>query len=140
MQRRENDRNKGICCRRIRSMVVKLMASQTQDKAVMKKNLIKKESKSDITIYFKQREELSEDNVSRAESTERVIMLVNGSNGTNKMIHQKDKSIASEANSFVRPIARLEDGKSHPKPLLNDINKKSEAFIKSRLEKMRKSL
>lgn len=94
------------------------MAGHKEDNSVTKK-LIKKESKSDITIYFKQRED-SEDNanpisISSAEK-ERVIMLV--------------KSISSE------PSIR----RSQPEPLLNDINRKSHAFIESRLEKMRKGL
>ncbi|ESQ43767.1 hypothetical protein EUTSA_v10006362mg [Eutrema salsugineum] len=142
MQRRENDENRGICRRLIRFVVVKLMAGQKQDKSVRKK-LIKKESNSDITIHFKQREDSDDSaaNTSRPErEREKVIMVVNGSNGSKKMmIH--GKSMVSEA-SFMRPlVSKLEDGrKSHPKPLLNDINKKSDAFIQSRLEKMRNSL
>ncbi|KAL1197874.1 hypothetical protein V5N11_027516 [Cardamine amara subsp. amara] len=143
MQRGKDDDKRGFCRRILRLVVVKLMAGHKEDKSVRKK-LIKKESKSDITIYFKQRED-SEDNANTTKTSsserERVIMLVNGSNGnTKKMIQEKEKSIVSEA-SFRQPvIANLEDGKSHPKPLLNDINTKSDAFIRSRLEKMRKSL
>lgn len=122
MNGRENDKNRGICRRLIRLVVVKLMAGQKEDKPVRKK-LMKMESKSDITIYFKQRED-SEDNnatnppnkTSTRSERERVIMLVNGSDGSKKMIHEKGKLLS------------------------NDINKRSDAFIQSRLEKMRKSL
>ncbi|CAA7030472.1 unnamed protein product [Microthlaspi erraticum] len=146
MQRRANDENRGICRRLIRFVVVKLMAGEKEDKSVRKK-LIKMESNSDITIYFKQRED-SEDNAANLTNTstrserERVIMLVNGSDGSKKMIQGKGKNMVSEAN-FMRPVvAKVEDGRSnpHPKPLSNDINKRSDAFIQSRLEKMRKGL
>lgn len=126
MQRgKDDDKRRGLCRRLFRLVVVKLMAGHKEDNSVTKK-LIKKESKSDITIYFKQRED-SEDNanpinISSAEK-ERVIMLVNGNNGSKK-------SISSE------PSIR----RSQPEPLLNDINRKSHAFIESRLEKMRKGL
>ncbi|CAH8329213.1 unnamed protein product [Eruca vesicaria subsp. sativa] len=139
MQRKEiNDENRGVCCRLIRYVVVKLMAGQKDDKSV-KKKLIKKESKSDIKIHFKEREEDSEANAissrSRAE-TESVIMLVNGSDV---------KNVGREA-SFVRPhavvMAKPEDvmRRSQPKPVSIDIDKKSDAFIQSRLERMRKRL
>ncbi|VVB06686.1 unnamed protein product [Arabis nemorensis] len=141
MQRRENDENRGICCRLIRLVVVKLKAGQKEDKSVKKKL----ESNSDITIHFKQRED-SESDQSKSNPTktcrserESVIMVINGTNGSKKMIHEKGKSMVSEA-TFIRPVAKLEDRKTYPKPLLNDINMKSDAFIKSRLEKMRNSL
>ncbi|KAG2325349.1 hypothetical protein Bca52824_008077 [Brassica carinata] len=138
MQRREtNDENRGICCRLIRYVVVKLMAGQKEDKSA-KKKLIKKGSNSDITIHYKEREDNAANAIntrSRAER-ERVIMLVNGSDV---------KSVASEA-SFVRPhaevVARPEDvrKRTQPKPVSIDIDKKSDAFIQSRLEMMRKRL
>ncbi|CAF2113680.1 BnaCnng43290D [Brassica napus] len=37
MQRRENQENRGICCRLVRFVVVKLMAGQKEDKSVKKK-------------------------------------------------------------------------------------------------------
>ncbi|CAA0388200.1 hypothetical protein AtNW77_Chr3g0220151 [Arabidopsis thaliana] len=140
MQRAKDDDNKRGFFRRLLKLVfVKLMAGagHKEDKSVTKK-LIKKESKSDITIYFKQREE-SEDNnanpinISRSSEKDRVIMLVNGSNGSKK-------NLASELN-VRRSVAQTgAGGVTQPKPLLNDINTKSHAFIQSRLEKMRKGL
>ncbi|XP_010512703.1 PREDICTED: uncharacterized protein LOC104788637 [Camelina sativa] len=131
---KEDDDKRGFCRWFFRFVVVKLMASHKEGSSVTKK-LIKNESKSDITIYFKQRED-SEDNANpinintSGSEKERVIMLVNGNNGSKK-------SISSEPS-----IRRSHNGadKSQPKPLLNDINRKSHAFIESRLEKMRKGL
>ncbi|KAG7566773.1 hypothetical protein ISN44_As10g032910 [Arabidopsis suecica] len=136
MQRGKHVDKRGFCRRLLRLVVVKLMAGHKEDRSVTKK-LIKKESKSDITIYFKQRED-SEDNannpinISRSSEKERVIMLVNGSNGSKK-------NFASEL-SVRRSVAQTGAGMTQPKPLFNDINMKSHAFIESRLEKMRKGL
>ncbi|CAH8269562.1 unnamed protein product [Arabidopsis lyrata] len=135
MQRGKDDDKRGIFRRLLRLVVVKLMKGHKEDRSVTKK-LIKKESKSDITIYFKQRED-SEDNAnpinfSRSSEKERVIMLVNGSNGSKK-------NLASEL-SVRRSVAQTGAGMTKPKPLFNDINTKSHAFIESRLAKMRKGL
>ncbi|CAL9245319.1 unnamed protein product [Arabidopsis halleri] len=135
MQRGKDDDKRGIFRRLLRLVVVKLMKGHKEDRSVTKK-LIKKESKSDITIYFKQRED-SEDNanpinISRSSEKERVIMLVNGSNGSKK-------NLASEL-SVRRSVAQTGAGMTQPKPLFNDINTKSHAFIESRLAKMRKGL
>ena len=140
MQRRETgDENRGVCCRLIRYVVVKLMSGQKEEKSV-KKKLIKKGSNSDITIHFKEREGNAANaiNTSSRSERERVIMLVNGGSDV--------KSVASEA-SFVRPhaavvVAKPEDvrRRSQPKPVSIDIDKKSDAFIQSRLEMMRKRL
>ncbi|EOA25381.1 hypothetical protein CARUB_v10018712mg [Capsella rubella] len=135
MQRGKDDDKRGFCRWFFRLVVVKLMAGHKEGNSdSVTKKLIKKESKSDITIYFKQRED-SEDNanpinISNSEK-ERVIMLVNGSNGPKK-------SISSEP--IVRRSQNGADKSQPPKPLLNDINRKSHAFIESRLEKMRKGL
>ncbi|KAF3570774.1 hypothetical protein F2Q69_00062530 [Brassica cretica] len=68
----------------------------------------------------------------------KAIMLANGSK---KVIHEKWKSLTSEASFKIPVLVKLEDGKrSHREPLSNDINKKSNAFIQSRLTKMRKNL
>ncbi|KAF8080546.1 hypothetical protein N665_0935s0005 [Sinapis alba] len=126
MQRREmNDEKRGICCRLIRYVVVKLMAGQKEDKSV-KKKLIKKGSNSDIKIHFKEREDNAINTRSTAErERESVIMLVNGGSDV--------KSIASEAEDVRK--------RSQPKPAVSiDIDKKSDAFIQSRLEMMRKRL
>ncbi|XP_010413206.1 PREDICTED: uncharacterized protein LOC104699577 [Camelina sativa] len=135
MQRgKENDDKRGFCRWFFRLVVVKLMASDKEGNSVTKK-LIKNESKSDITIYFKQRED-SDDNANPINNTsgsekERVIMLVNGNNVPKKSISSGEQSIRRSQNGA---------DKSQPKPLLNDINRKSHAFIESRLEKMRKGL
>ncbi|CAN7095753.1 unnamed protein product [Brassica rapa subsp. narinosa] len=62
-------------------------------------------------------------------------------NGSNKMINEKGRGLTNES-SFKTPVFfKIEDCKrSHWEPLSNDINKKSDAFIQSRLTKMRKSL
>jgi hypothetical protein len=111
--------------------------------------LIKKGSMSDITIHFKQLED-SEDNNSPASSSpeserETMITLVNGSNGPKKRLQENgEKSMLGEP-SPKQQITQPEAGKPpqpHRRlgPLLNDINKKSDAFIESTLEKMRKGL
>ncbi|KAJ0255004.1 Uncharacterized protein HA466_0098270 [Hirschfeldia incana] len=137
MHRREtSDENRGVCCRLIRYVVVKLMSGQKEEKSA-KRKLIKKGSNSDITIHFKEREDNAANaiNTSSRSERERVIMLVNGGDV---------KSIASEA-SFVRPpavVSKPEDvrKRSQPTPVSIDIDKKSDAFIQSRLEMMRKRL
>lgn len=133
MQRGKDDDKRGIFRRLLRLVVVKLMKGHKEDRSVTKK-LIKKESKSDITIYFKQREDSKDNanpiNFSRSSEKERVIMLVNGSNGSKK-------NLASEL-SVRRSVAQTGAGMTKPKPLFNDINTKSHAFIESRLAKMRK--
>lgn len=131
MKRREiNDENRGICCRLIRYVVVKLMSGQKEDKSA-KKKLIKKGSNSDITIHFKEREDNAANaiNTSSRSERERVIMLFNGTDV---------KSVPSEASFVAKP----EDvrKRSQPKPVSIDIDKKSDAFIQSRLEMMRKRL
>ncbi|CAE6056830.1 unnamed protein product [Arabidopsis arenosa] len=163
MHRREDDdsssslRPRGICRRLLRFVVAKLWIlgekEMNEDKPERNK-LIKKGSMSDITIHFKQLED-SEDNdkcknnspgsSSQESERETMITLANGSNGPKKRLQEKvEKSMLGEP-SPKQQVTQPEAGKPPPPhrrlgPLLNDINKKSDAFIESTLEKMRKSL
>ncbi|CAE6081515.1 unnamed protein product [Arabidopsis arenosa] len=112
MQRGKDDDKRGFCRRLLRLVVVKLMAGHKEDRSVTKK-LIKKESKSDITIYFKQRED-SEDNannpinISRSSEKERVIMLVNGSNGSKKNLASELSVRRSVAQTGAEMMMEME--------------------------------
>ncbi|CAA7044181.1 unnamed protein product [Microthlaspi erraticum] len=161
MRRREDDdssssqRSPGICRRLLRFVVAKLgiflgEKEMNEDKRERNK-LIKKGSRSDITIHFKQIED-SEDNKnnspgssSQESGRERVITVANGSNGPKKRLHDKGKKSMQSEPSPKQQTSQPEAGKPPQphrglRPLLNDINKKSDAFIESTLEKMRKSL
>lgn len=107
--------------------------------------LIKKGSRSDITIHFKQIEDSDDYKInspgssSQESEKETGITLANGNNGPKKRLHEKGKtSMLSEPS----PKQQITQPQPHRRlrPLLNDINKKSDAFIESTLEKMRKSL
>ncbi|KAL1226315.1 hypothetical protein V5N11_017782 [Cardamine amara subsp. amara] len=144
----------GICRRLFRFVVAKLgiLGEKEMDEAKPERNkLIKKGSRSDITIHFKQIED-SDDNDKRKNNSpgsasqeserETMITLANGSNSPNKRLHDKGKKNMLSEPSPKQQITQPEEGKppqSHRR-LLNDINKKSDAFIESTLEKMRKSL
>lgn len=144
----------GICRRLFRFVVAKLgilgEKEMNEDKRERNK-LIKKGSRSDITIHFKQIEDSEESkNNSPASSSqeserETVITLANGSNGPKKRLHEKGKKSMLNEPSPMQQINQPEAGKPPQphrglRPLLIDINKKSDAFIESTLEKMRKSL
>ncbi|XP_010552793.1 PREDICTED: uncharacterized protein LOC104823063 [Tarenaya hassleriana] len=178
MQRRDEDtsgylRPPGICRRLFSLVVAKIMANrfrretlgqgeeevlvsnEVKEDGSARNKLSKKESRSDIIIHFKQKEDSEENGKpanklgsSRHEAEkETPIKLVNG-NGRKKTvsINEKGKAIVSEP-SPMQPVALPANGKSKPqkhhRPLLNvvsNINEKSDAFIRSRKEKMRKSL
>lgn len=171
MHRGEDDdsssylRPPGICRRLLRFVVAKLgilgEKEKNEDKPERNK-LIKKGSRSDITIHFKQIED-SEDNSkcknnfpgSSSQDSERETMntLANGGNGPKKRLHVNGKKSTMGEPSPKQLITQPEAGKPPQpeagktpqphrrlRPHLNDINKKSDAFIESTLEKMRKSL
>lgn len=79
----------------------------------------------------------------RIRERETVITLDNGTtSGQKKRLHNKG---TTSERSPKQQIARPDAGKSPQPhrglvPLINDINKKSDAFIENTLEKMRKSL
>ncbi|VVB03683.1 unnamed protein product [Arabis nemorensis] len=165
MHRREDDddnnsssndslRPPSICRRMFRFVVAKLgllgEKEMNEDKRERSK-LIKKGSRSDITIYFKQIEDSDDNKInspgssSQESERETVITLANGSNGPKKRLHEKGKTSMLSEPSPKQQITQPEAGKPprphrRLRPLLNDINKKSDAFIESTLEKMRKSL
>uniref|UniRef100_A0A1J3HIT3 Uncharacterized protein n=1 Tax=Noccaea caerulescens TaxID=107243 RepID=A0A1J3HIT3_NOCCA len=142
----------GICRRLFRFVVAKLgiFLVENEDKRERNK-LINKGSRSDITIHFKEIED-SEDNKnnspgssSQESERETVITVANGSNGPKKRLHDKGKKSMPSEPSPKQQTSQPEAGKPPQphrglRPLLNDINKKSDAFIESTLEKMRKSL
>ncbi|ESQ39452.1 hypothetical protein EUTSA_v10001665mg [Eutrema salsugineum] len=163
MRGREEDdsssslRPPGICRRLFRFVVAKLgilgEKEMNEDKSERNK-LIKKGSRSDITIHFKQIEDSEDDgkrknnspgSSSQESERETVITLANGSHGPKKRLHDKGKKSMQSVPSPKQQITQPEAGKPPQphrrlRPLLNDINKKSDAFIESTLEKMRRSL
>ncbi|XP_010524004.1 PREDICTED: uncharacterized protein LOC104802221 [Tarenaya hassleriana] len=123
-----------------------LVSNKAREDGSARNKLSKKDSRSDIIIHFKQNEDSEENDnpinklgSSRYEAgRETPIKLVT--------INEKGKSIVSEPSSRP-PVALPDSGKSKPqrhhRPLLSvvsNINEQSDAFIRSRKEKMRKSL
>ncbi|EOA28021.1 hypothetical protein CARUB_v10024197mg [Capsella rubella] len=165
MHRREDDGNSSslrpldICCRLLKFVVAKLRIlrkKEMNEDEPERNKLIKKGSRTDITIHFKQIED-SKDNCksknnspgssSQESERETKITLANGTNGPKKRLLEKGKKITLGEPIPTQQITQPEAAKPPPqphrrmmRPLLNDINKKSDAFIESTLEKMRKSL
>ncbi|XP_010497171.1 PREDICTED: uncharacterized protein LOC104783395 [Camelina sativa] len=164
MHRREDDdsssslRPLGICRRIFKFVVAKLgiLGEKEMNEDNPERNkLIKKGSRTDITIHFKQIEDSEDNGKSKNNSPgssiqesekETIIRLANGSNGPKKRLLEKGKKSMLGEPSPKQQINQPEAGKPPPqphrrlRPLLDDINKKSDAFIKSTLEKMRKGL
>ncbi|CAH2057597.1 unnamed protein product [Thlaspi arvense] len=164
MRRREDDdsssslRPPGICRRLFRFVVAKLgilgEKEEMNEEKRERNKLIKKGSRSDITIHFKQIEDSEEHSKSKNNSPgsssqeserETVITLANGIKGPKKRLDDKGKRSLLSEPSHKQQITQPEAGKAPQphrrlRPLLNDINKKSDAFIERTLEKMRKSL